>query len=120
MAAMKQHNAVLYVGTNKSEEYGASIFRVEQTLNIETAGSFQMLVPVYQTTRFHVAEDHELTARTNENFCFSRSRKRVNVISRMFLPEGAAGFHSMSSCNAERGYHTVGWNYTWQHIRGLL
>jgi len=47
---MKQHNAVLYVGTNKSEEYGASIFRVEQTLNIETAGSFEMLVPVYQTT----------------------------------------------------------------------
>lgn len=47
---MKQHNEVSYIGTNKSEEYGASIFRVELTLNIETAGFFEMLVPVYQTT----------------------------------------------------------------------
>lgn len=44
---MKQNNAVLYIGTNKSEEYVASIFRVEQTLNTETAGSFEMLVPIY-------------------------------------------------------------------------
>jgi hypothetical protein len=50
MAVMKQHNAVLYKGTNKSEEYGDSIFSVEQTLKIETAGSFEMLVPIYQTT----------------------------------------------------------------------
>jgi hypothetical protein len=50
MAVMKEHNAVLYTSTIKSEEYGASIFRVEQTLNIETAGSFEMLVPIYQTT----------------------------------------------------------------------
>lgn len=86
-AVMKQYVAVLYIGTNKSEEYGASIFRAEQTLNIETAGSFEMLVPIYQSTRFQIPEDHELTARTNENFCFSRSRKRVHVISGMFLPE---------------------------------
>jgi hypothetical protein len=33
-----------------SEEYGDSIFRLEQTLNIETARSFEMLVPIYQTT----------------------------------------------------------------------
>jgi hypothetical protein len=40
----------------------------------------------------------------------------VHVVSGMFLPEGVAGFHGMSSgitkSNAERGYHTVGWNYT--------
>ena len=47
---MKYHNAVLYTGTNMSEECGASIFRVEQTLNIETAASVEMLVPIYQTT----------------------------------------------------------------------
>jgi hypothetical protein len=50
MAVMKQHNAVLYKGTNKSEEYGDSIFRLEQILNKETARSFEMLVPIYQTT----------------------------------------------------------------------
>lgn len=47
---MKQHDAVLYIDTNISEKYSASIFRVEPTLNTETAGSFEMLVPIYQTT----------------------------------------------------------------------
>jgi glutamate formiminotransferase len=49
-AFMKQQNAVLYVDTNILEKYGASIFRVEPTLKTETAGSSEMLVPVYQTT----------------------------------------------------------------------
>jgi hypothetical protein len=49
-AVMKQHDAVLYIDTNMSEKCGVSIFRVEPTLNAETAGSFEMLVPSYQTT----------------------------------------------------------------------
>jgi hypothetical protein len=76
-----------------------------------------MLVPSYQTTWLQIPEDHEFTAQTNENLCFSRSRKRVHVIFRMFLPEDVAGFHGISSCitksNAERDYHTLGWNYMW-------
>ena len=50
MVFMKQHDAASHVDANMSEDYGASIFRVEPTPKTETAGSSKMLVPINQTT----------------------------------------------------------------------
>jgi hypothetical protein len=45
--------------TNVSEEYAASIFRVKETMT-EEAGSSDMLVHTYQTTRRHIPQASNL------------------------------------------------------------
>jgi hypothetical protein len=56
------------IGTSILEEPVASILRVEERRNMylkmEMVGSLETLVPIYQTTRHHILEDHDIHGHT--------------------------------------------------------
>jgi hypothetical protein len=56
----------LYIGTNISEE-AAVVFMFTSTQKMEAAGSSEILVRVYQTTRRHISEDSSVHSRRREN-----------------------------------------------------
>jgi hypothetical protein len=44
--------------TSILEEPSASFFRVEANLNMKAAGSYEMLVPIYETAPLPISGDH--------------------------------------------------------------
>jgi hypothetical protein len=57
--------------TNVSKDYIASIFKVGmKNLKTEVEYSSEMLVPTYQTTRYHTLEDHNMKFQCQYNTNF--------------------------------------------------